>query len=116
MAEVSMKLIENHALPRRLRRYVLCADVGILSCPPNFDQVFFLPESDAKRGAITRTGIDDYTRVHTCDMRIHGKAHAGAVTDEGRDIKTKWFWIGLLRVQAGRREREERGGKKNHRN
>src|SRR3954451_10676896 len=104
VAEVSMKLIENHALARRLRHDVFGTNVGILSCPANFDQVFFLLESHAKRRAVARTGIDDDTRVHSCDMRLHWKAHAGSISHEGSEIKTKWFRLRLLRVQARRRE------------
>ena len=43
VAEVSMKLVKNHALPGRLGQDVLGVDVGVLSCPAYFRSGPLLP-------------------------------------------------------------------------
>jgi hypothetical protein len=100
MAEISMKLIKNHALTRELRRDVFGVDVRVLSSPSHFDQIAFIGEPHPKRDSIARARIEYYARVHPRDMGLNGKADAAAITDERREIKTQppLLWL-LLRTE-----------------
>ncbi len=96
MAEVSMKLIKSHALTRGERRDVLRMDMGVLPCPPYFDHVIFIFEPHPERNSIAGARFEYDARVHSCDMGINRKAHAGAITDEWTEIETQRFWLRVL--------------------
>ena len=106
MAEVSMKLIKNHALTGWLGRDFFSVDIRVLPCPAYFDQVIFILEPHAERNSIARARVEYDARVRPCDMGLNRKAHAGAITDEWSEIKTQWLWLRLLLRAESRRERD----------
>jgi len=105
MAEVSMKLIKNHALTGRLGQDVLRVDVGVLPCPSYFDQAIFL-QAHTERSSIAGTCVEYDSRVCPCDMGVNRKAHDCAIADERGEIKVQRFWLGLLLRAETWRERE----------
>src|ERR1700757_1198556 len=77
VAEVSMKLIKNHALTGRLGQDVLGVDVRVLPCPSYFDQAIFI-QADTERNSIARARVEYDACVCSCDMGVNRKAHDGA--------------------------------------
>jgi len=107
VAEVSMKLIENHALARGLRRNVLRVDIGVLPGPAYFDHVLFCMEAYPKRNTIARARVEHDTRVRPCDMGINRETHARAITHERSEFETHWFCLRLLLCAEGRRKHDD---------
>jgi hypothetical protein len=109
-AEISMKLIKNHTLPRKLGRDVLRVNVRVLPCPAHFDQITFICDPHTKRSSIARAGIEYDARVRPSDMGLNGKAYAGSITDEWSEIKMQWLWFRLLlrAENGGERDQQHR--------
>jgi len=105
VAEVSMKLVKNHALTERLGQDVLCVDIGVLPRPSYFDQAIFL-EAHTERSSIAGAGVEYDSRVCPCYMGVDRKADDGAIADERGEIKVQRFWLGLLLRAESWRERE----------
>ena len=95
VTEVSMKLIKNHPLTRRLGQDVLRVDVGVLPCPSYFDQAIFM-KADTERSSIARARVEYDSWVCPCDMGVNRKAHDGAIADERSEIKVQRLWLRLL--------------------
>ena len=106
MAEVSMKLIKDHALTGNLGGDVLCVDIRVLPCPAYFDQIIFILEPHTKGTSIAGARVEYDARVHSGDMGLNGKAQAGAITDEWSEIKTQRLRFQLLLRDESRRERD----------
>src|SRR5947209_9319207 len=94
MAEVAVKLVDNHSLTGRFGANILRVNIRILSCPTYFNQIIFAVEAHPKSDPVAWVCIDYNARVSSCDVGLDWEAHAGAITEERGHIKTQ----GLLRL------------------
>ena len=85
-----MKLVKDDALALHRDTDVFGVDIGVLPCPPYFNQSIFL-QAETERSPVTRAGVNDDSRVCPRDMRLNGKADTRAITDKWSEVKTQWF-------------------------
>jgi hypothetical protein len=106
-AEVAMKLVQNHALARNRDTELLRLGIGVLPCPPHFNQAIFL-EAKSEGSPVARGRVNYDSWVCPRDMRLNGKADAGAIPDEWSEIKTQRLLLsGLLRPDGWRKREEQ---------
>src|ERR1700758_2580779 len=80
VAEISMKLVKNHALPGRLGRDLFRVNIRILPCPAYFDQVLFRTEAHTKRNSIARARVGYKARVQACGRGLTRKNNNVSIT------------------------------------
>jgi hypothetical protein len=86
VAEVSMKLIKNHALTGRLGQDVLRVDIGVLPRPSYFDQAIFL-EAHTERSSIAAACVEYDSRACPWDLGVNPKAK------NGRRVDVRWRFM-----------------------
>src|SRR5215469_2908036 len=103
VAEIAVKLIQDHVLTRRRRVDVFGVGIRVLSCPTHLHQIIFVdakPEGRSVAGA----GIEDHAWIRSRDVRLNPKRHAGAITGKRSEVKAQWLRLGRFLTRENRRK------------